>query len=72
MLQQNLISQTFQGEHTYQELKELCLRYKNDGGVLLIFDDGIEMLNSEVMQTLFVQGSHHLSKLLIIILMLIY
>ncbi len=68
-LRNNLITRLVcvQDELSYEKIKEMCLEYKTDGGCLLIIDDAWKLMNSEAMQLLFVQGSHHLKASLMVV-----
>ena len=60
MLKDGSLTEIRKGRPTYAELKETCLRNKQDGGTLILFDDALDICSSEDIAMLFVQGSHHL------------
>ena len=60
MSSENLITHLIQGIPPYDELKEMVKSYKGHGGCLLIMDDALNDLATNDLQTMFIQGSHHL------------
>ncbi len=41
------------------EVQSMCAEYKKDGGSVLVFDDGLALINSMAMQYFFTVMSHH-------------
>lgn len=53
-----VITKMIEGYTNYEELKELIMSYKQDGGSFLILDDQLSNLNSDIMK-IFFELSHH-------------
>lgn len=57
LLEIGLIDKLIQGYPSYEELSEILLPHKNDGSILII-DDGLNMVNTD-MTKIFYELSHH-------------
>lgn len=60
LIAEGLITEAIQGVPPMEKLREMTEPYKNKGGSLFIVDDGFNEIGN-TMETMFVQGSHHLN-----------
>ena len=58
MYNKGIITQMFQDYSNYNELEDMVMRYKDDGGSILIFDDQLGDINEDICK-IFHQLSHH-------------
>ena len=58
MFAMRVITKMIEGYTSYDELKELVMSYKYDGGSVLIFDDQLSEINDDMMK-IFHELSHH-------------
>ena len=59
LIEENLIDQCFHGGISYEELRDVVMKYKENGGsTLVIFDDSLSYFNNDFSKV-FYELSHH-------------